>query len=187
MFNYERPPAEDAARLDPNLRYSSVLMLLYPEDSEWHTVLMLRPDYPGTHGGQVSFPGGAREPHDSTPVHTALREAHEELSIPQHEVEIVGELSPIYIPPSSFLVNPFVGFLSEKPVFIPEKKEVAEIIETPIRVFEDESNMFEDRIYIPGRNVHINAKAFDVKGYTVWGATAMILSEWREVASLWQR
>ena len=98
---------------------SGVLLLFYPDDSTIYFPLIKRPQYPGAHSGQVALPGGKVEEGDPDVVFTALREAEEEIGIDAGKVEVIGSLSELYIPVSNYLVRPFVGYLSEAPIFIP--------------------------------------------------------------------
>jgi len=181
MINYERPRASEIQRIDPEARKSAVLALLYPENNEPHIALMLRNTYLGTHSGQVSFPGGKREPDDKTLKETALREAQEELNIYPKDVNILGALSQVYIPPSRFLVSPFLGYSKHRPNFIRNPHEVAEIIEAPLRLILDEADIKEKSIYLEMAKGKITVKYFDILGHTVWGATAMMLKEISEL------
>jgi len=154
---------------------SAVLVLLYPVNAKIYTVLMLRPQEQGVHSGQVSFPGGKYEETDGTFMNTALREAGEEMGIIKEQVIIVGELSPLYIPPSNFLVHPFVGYMTEKPVIQPSKDEVKQVIEANIELLLDDT--LKDRKIIEVRGYKIDTPFYNIYGNVVWGATAMILSE----------
>lgn len=158
---------------------SSVLILFYPKNGMIHTILMLRQKYNGVHSGQVSFPGGRFEKEDSDLITTALREAQEEVNIDPTKVEVAGTLSKLYIPPSNFLVLPVVGFTNQIPEFKPDSSEVAMIIESDID-FLFEKNLRKEKI-IHVRGYEIEAPYFDVQGHTVWGATAMILSELSDI------
>ncbi|MCS7036187.1 MAG: CoA pyrophosphatase [Saprospiraceae bacterium] len=178
---------EDLQRLPappPDARVACVLNLLHRhDDGVWRTVLIRRTVNPrDQHSGQVSFPGGRWEEADGALVNVALREAEEEVGVPADAVEIIGRLTELYIPVSHFLVHPFVGVLREPVDFRPQAGEV-EIILTPSLALlsAPESRKIID---IPvGRGLTLrNTPYFDVEGHVVWGATAMILSEFLEVA-----
>lgn len=154
---------------------SSVLILLYPKDGKTHTVFMLRQTYDGVHSGQVSFPGGRAEPGDTSPVETALREAREELNIEPDKVRVLGTLSELFIPPSNFLVLPVLGYMLERPEFVPDPVEVAEVIESNLEFLFDPDLRGETVLNV--RGVDIEAPYFRVSEKIIWGATAMILSE----------
>ena len=159
---------------------SSVLLLLYPSEGEVFTVLMLRPDYGGIHSGQISLPGGRQEPVDPDLETTALRESQEEVGIIPENVRMLGRLSDLYIPPSRFLVTPFIGFSEARPDFVRDPTEVEEIIEINIReLFSEQA--FQVKRHKVGMGVHIKAPAFVVNNHVIWGATAMILSEFNEL------
>jgi len=180
-MNYKRPKPDNIELIDPDARESAVLALLYPNKNEIYTVLMRRHVYEGTHSGQISFPGGKRESLDKDLRETALREANEELAIDKNKVNIIGELTKVYIPPSRFLVSPFLGYVHERPNFIPEASEVSEIIEVPISQFLDVERLKEKYHFIPTLNSNIKIRYFDIDQRVVWGATAMMLSEISEL------
>lgn len=154
---------------------SSVLILLYQKENCIYTVLMKRQTYDGVHSGQVSFPGGKKENNDFDLKETALREAHEEVGINAGDVKIIGSLSDLYIPPSNFLVTPYIGIQNLVPHLTPEKSEVAEILEVNLADLfrEDVKGVKEIKV----RGSQIIAPYYSLNGHTVWGATAMILSE----------
>lgn len=158
---------------------SSVLILLYPRQKQLYTTLILRQTYNGVHSGQVSFPGGRFEDTDSSLIQTALREAQEEVNIDPERVNILGSLSELYIPPSNFLVLPVVGTTDVPPDFRADVSEVAEIIESDLSFLFTES--LRKKKIIQVRETEIEAPYYDVNGHTVWGATAMILSELKEI------
>ena len=181
LINYDRPPPDDISTFDPSARQSAVLALLYPKNGELYTVLMLRNIYEGTHSGQVSFPGGKQELKDESLWHTALREANEEVGIIEHSVKLIGELTKVYIPPSRFLVTPFLAYTKETPIFKRDRIEVQRIIETPISAFLNAAAIREKMLFVTSSNTEIPVKYYDVNGETVWGATAMVLSELAEI------
>lgn len=162
-----------------NAILSGVLILLYKDENILKTVFILRQSYDGVHSGQVSFPGGRMEEADNSLIDTALREANEEVNIDPDKVRILGTLSEMYIPPSNFLVLPVIGYQDSRPNFIAEKSEVAEIIESDLDFLFDDDFIKETVLDV--RGYKIQAPFFDVNGQIVWGATAMILSELKEV------
>jgi len=161
---------------------SSVLILLYPSsyENEISIVLIQRPSYEGIHGGQISLPGGRSEEIDNDFKETALREAKEEIGIDPGKIIILGVLTELYIPPSNYLVLPFLGYVSERPVFVPDPKEVAGIIEITLKDLLNEANIRYKNIYVrPGLSVY--GPCFEIDHHTIWGATAMILNELKEI------
>jgi len=156
----------------------AVLILLYPRDGETHTVFIRRPQTVVHHKGQIAFPGGHVEDGE-TPAEAAVREAWEEIGVDPARIRVMGGLTPLYIPPSRYCIYPFVAATDASPVFLPQPGEVDEIIEAPLAPF------FE------GRNRRTETWAFDmgprqvpfyaVGSHKIWGATAMVLSEFLEI------
>ena len=173
-------PVDRARRRPPHKpgppRLGGVLLLLYEPDDELYLVLTRRRDDLESHAGQVSLPGGRREEAE-TLVATALRETHEEIGVPPTAVTIVGHLSPLYILPSDYEVHPFVAWYQDgkQPIFIPESREVAEIIEVPVRHLLDPATRREEPWQLYGQEIMV--PYFAVGEHKVWGATAMMLSE----------
>lgn len=166
---------------NPNPRLGGVVVLIYPKNGEWHLNFMLRTDYEGAHGGQVSFPGGKLEEFDANLSETALREMEEEVGVKKNEVQVLGKLSPLYIPPSNFEVHPLVCFAEKRPDFIPDPLEVAEIIEIPISHLLNPAFRGTDVFGNPLK-YQIEAPYYQYRNHKIWGATAMILSEFLEVS-----
>ncbi len=158
-----------------NSRDSGVLILLYPEMDSLYIPFIQRPNYIGAHGGQISLPGGKYEPNDINLRTTALRETKEEIGVPKDQIEILGHLSPIYIPNSNFNVTPFVGFVNNKPKFIADPYEVQNIIEAPLAQLLSDKSISTFKKEINGHT--IEAPYYNIKGHVIWGATAMIISE----------
>ncbi len=156
-------------------RESAVLILFYPSDNQILMPLILRPQYDGVHGGQMAFPGGRAEKEDESLVRTALREAQEEIGVRVTDVQVLGTLTKLYIPPSNFHVQPVVGFMSRKPEFYPDPKEVDKVIE--ISVEEMKNPAIIGRKVLNVRGIEIDTPFYNILDTTVWGATAMMISE----------
>lgn len=159
-----------------------VLALLFRQKDAWHTVLIERTANPrDRHSGQVSFPGGRWEATDGELANVALREAEEEVGAPAREVEILGQLTDLYIPVSNFLVHPFVGLLHAQANFRPQPGEVEMILTPELAVFRSaESRKRKDVTLSQGITLP-NVPYFEVEGRVVWGATAMIMNEFLEL------
>jgi 8-oxo-dGTP pyrophosphatase MutT (NUDIX family) len=166
-----------------NARDSAVLQLLFPFRDELHLLLMRRTEDGRAHSGQISFPGGRHEPEDASFMVTALREAEEEVGIIASEVEVLGALTPLYIPVSYFMVHPFVAWSSKRPDYLPSKNEVSAILEIPVGHLFDPANKITTQVQpasMPG--VTFTVPAYNLPdGSFIWGATAMMLSELEEV------
>ncbi len=160
-------------------RAAGVLILLYLHAGEWHFPLMKRTEDGLVHSGQISLPGGSQEAGESL-RETALREACEEIGVACADgVEVIGQLSTIYIPPSNFLVTPTVGVAVERPEFRCDPREVAELIEVPLSALFDRDVMKREAWSLRGLTVEV--PFYQIGPYKVWGATAMILSEFSMV------
>ena len=161
-------------------RKAAVLMLFYPKNTEPHLILILRNAYPGVHSSQVGFPGGKVESFDLNLEATALRETHEEIGIAPEKIEIVRAFSELYIPPSNFMVYPFLGFSTEELVFKPDPREVFGIIELSLNSFLDDIN-FTTKVMETSYMKEIELPVFKFGDTIVWGATAMMLNELRMI------
>jgi 8-oxo-dGTP pyrophosphatase MutT (NUDIX family) len=164
-----------------NYRQSAVLIALFPEKDKINTLLIKRTTYEGIHSGQISFPGGKFEEIDGTLIQTALREAEEEVGIDPDKVEVLGTLTPLFIPVSNMQVLPVVGLLREKPDLHLNLYEVDFTITAPICYFKNPLNQLQKTIHIRDRS--IIAPYYKVDCEDVWGATAMIISEFIEMYS----
>jgi len=163
-----------------NPRIAAVMMLLYPKNEKTHLVLILRNSYKGVHSSQIAFPGGKQESKDISFEATALRETYEEIGVPPDKMEVLMPFTQLFIPPSNFIVYPFLGICREEIIFIPNTNEVANIIELPL------SDFLSDEIVISTEMAtsygeRVTMPAFKIEEHIVWGATAMMLSELKEV------
>ena len=166
---------------DISPREAAVLNLFYPgEDRDTRMLLILRKTYRGVHSNQVGFPGGKVELSDKDLEDTALRETHEEVGVAPEKVNIIRSLSEVYIPPSNFMVYPYMGYAEERLKFTRQESEVERLIEVRLDEFLSDRSMFYQRLDTSYAS-DIEVPAFRLNQYTVWGATAMILSEVKEL------
>lgn len=156
-------------------RRSAVLICFYPYQNSIYLPLILRPQYDGVHAGQMAFPGGRMERIDENLTRTALREAQEEVGIRVSDVKVLGLLTELFIPPSNFYVQPVVGVLPYRPDFYPDPREVEAVVEVDLETLVDETIVGDSQIEV--RGMLIDAPFYQVQGYRVWGATAMMISE----------
>lgn len=160
-------------------RHSAVLALFHPAPQGLSLLFTLRTSSLKHHGGQISFPGGGVEPQDATYADAALRETEEELGIPARNIETVGALTPLFIAPSQNLVMPVVGWLPSLPSLRPNPVEVSEVLTVTLAHLLDPATRGE---YLWHRNgQELTAPCYQVGQSSIWGATAMILSELLEV------
>lgn len=170
---------KEANYIDKNPKKAAVLMLFYPKNGITHLALIVRNSYPGVHSSQIGFPGGKVELSDLNLEHTALRETHEEVGVHPEKIKIIKPFSEIYIPPSNFLVYPFMGISHEELNFIPDLDEVKRVLEFPISLFLDDATIAKVKMST-SYATDIEVPAFMVDKYVVWGATAMMMSELKE-------
>lgn len=165
---------------EKNPRKAAVMMLFYPKNSKTHLVLIQRNTYPGVHSSQIALPGGKVELDDLSMSDAALRETEEEIGVSIDKINLVKAFTQVYIPPSNFMVFPFFGYSNEELQFVPDPKEVAAIIELSMTDFLDESRVVNKKMSTSYSN-DIIVPAFKIQEHYVWGATAMILSELKEI------
>lgn len=158
------------------LKHSSVLLLLFAENDEITACLIKRPKHMKHHAGQIALPGGRVE-HGETKLETALRETQEEIGISPEQVEILGSLSELYVEVSRFQIHPFVGWLTKKPDFLLNKNEVEKAILFPLKNFGNALGKVE--LETMTGKLSVPCVYFDDE--IIWGATAMILSEFYDV------
>ena len=160
----------------------AAVMALFYQDINQNTklVLILRKTYKGVHSAQVGFPGGKVEPEDKNLQETALRETFEEVGVGIEEMTVVKALTKIYIPPSHFNVFPFLGYCTKTPQLKKQEEEVEAILEVNIDAFLDDKNLTAKQIK-KSEDLIYNVPAIHLNGHLVWGATAMMLSEVKDL------
>ncbi len=164
-----------------NAKIAGVLALFYPSyQGETYLVLILRKTYKGVHSAQVGFPGGKYEDEDEDLKKTALRETWEEVGVSEHLVNVIKKMSPLYIPPSNFMVHPYVAISETTPQFKKQDDEVEDILEVKLRDFLDDVNTITTRVPT-SFNVEVDVPAFRLNDHIVWGATAMMLGEIKDL------
>lgn len=160
---------------------AGVMAVFYPNDQHLtHLVLILRKTYRGVHSNQVGFPGGRIEVYDKNLKHTALRETEEEVGINKDDIRVIKKLTKLYIPPSDFWVHPYVGIIDKTPILKPQESEVEKILEVNLDDFLDEENLIIQKLSTSYAS-EIEVPAYMLNGHVVWGATAMMLSELKEL------
>jgi 8-oxo-dGTP pyrophosphatase MutT (NUDIX family) len=159
-----------------NAKKAAVLALFYPnEQGKTCFLLTLRANYDGTHASQISFPGGKFDSSDDSLEITALREAHEEVGICPKDVYIFKQMTDVYIPPSNFMVTPFLGLLNYTPT-LTKNEEVAENIWVLLEdLFNDHTCSITVVTTSYAKNIPV--PCFNLSNFIVWGATAMMLNE----------
>jgi len=164
-----------------NPRRAGVMALFYPtQGMGTNLLLILRKTYKGVHSNQVAFPGGKAELTDDGLLTTALRETYEEVGVAPKDITVVKEISEIFIPPSNFIVQPFIGLYRNPKPFVKQDSEVELILEVPVSDFLDDALVVSKKM-TTSYAVDIEVPAFELNGYIVWGATAMMLNEIKEL------
>ena len=162
-------------------RKAGVMALFYPDyEQETKLVLILRKTYKGVHSAQIGFPGGKLEPEDISLEAAAIRETYEEIGVPESQFQVIRALTQVYIPPSNFYVQPFIGISKTTPQFIKQDEEVEAIVEVYLSHFMDDMNVISKAVET-SYNVKVEVPAFKFNGHVVWGATAMMLSEIKDM------
>lgn len=178
MSHREREEYFKQYSIPEHARLGSVMLLLYEKQGRIHLPLMVRTEDGRVHSGQVSLPGGKVDAIDESYGATALRETEEEIGIPRSDIRMIGGLTPIYIPPSNFLVHPFIGWVDTPPQFTPNRDEVAHLLEAEIEGIFDPGH-YVSKTLVLRNGKQVETPAFIYREQRIWGATAMILSEFR--------
>lgn len=161
----------------PPEQQAAVLLLLYPREGQLHFVLTRRAAGLSHHGGQIALPGGRFEARDGSLARTALREGEEELGADLSAAELLGALSPLYVPSSRFVVHPFVASLHAAPTFAPPANEVTAICHVPLGALLEPTARTHVRRWLEHEDSWVEVPAWRFDTWEVWGATAMLLSE----------
>ncbi len=181
MSPLNRPITSEALKSITDYRESAVAIVLFESNDCMECVLTQRPEYDGTHSGQISFPGGKKEDSDEHLEATARRECEEEIGVQLTLEHLIGALSPVYIPVSRFLVLPYLYFLPSTPIFLPDAHEVAEIFTFPLFDLKNEQLISTMDLKQTNGDVYRNVPYFNLNNKKVWGATALILSEMKDI------
>ncbi|APA63337.1 MAG: CoA pyrophosphatase [Maribacter dokdonensis] len=164
-----------------NPRRAGVMALFYPtKNMGTNLLLILRKTYKGVHSNQVAFPGGKEEKSDDGLLTTALRETYEEVGVAPKDITVIKEISEIFIPPSNFMVQPYIGLYRNPKPFVKQDAEVELILEVPLSDFLDDTLVVSKKM-TTSYAVDIEVPAFKLNGYIVWGATAMMMNEIKEL------
>ena len=181
QFKMIPPFRKQLVKQQKEAKKAGVLALFYPNSqNQTHFVLILRKTYKGIHSAQIAFPGGKVEEQDSSLKQTAIRETFEEIGVPKEHIEVIQELTEIYIPPSNFQVQPFIGISKQVPNFIKQDNEVEAIIEIPLQHFFNDNTLITKTV-TTSYSLDFEVPAFKLNGHVVWGATAMMLSEIKDL------
>jgi 8-oxo-dGTP pyrophosphatase MutT (NUDIX family) len=179
---FKRLSSADAIQEGASIRHASVLLLLVPQNGKWCLVLMKRAEYPGVHSGQISIPGGEFEATDANARETALREFNEEMGVALNGKQIFAQLTKRYIPTSQFIVKPFLAYLTRMPNWKIDKKEVADLLIVPVEHLLSNDALRKTEIQIDAGSA-IVLPAYHYEEHIIWGATAIMLTEF---AAAWK-
>jgi 8-oxo-dGTP pyrophosphatase MutT (NUDIX family) len=172
-----RPPGMD--QFDgSNPRSSGVMILLFPA-ADGLSIVFIHRTPGGPHGGQISLPGGKAEKSDPDLFYTAKRETFEEVGVNPELIKVVGKLTPLYVPHSNYIIQPVIGYVESQPEFICDEKEVNGVIITPLKNLFNPEN--RKTMVLKRSDMEITAPYYDASGYQIWGATAMIMSEFEQI------
>jgi 8-oxo-dGTP pyrophosphatase MutT (NUDIX family) len=181
------PPSRQQMMVaNANAKLGGVMIVLYIKNNEWHLLLMRRTQDGGTHSGQISLPGGKYDAQDGSITYTAIRELHEEIGIAKEQITILGSLTPLYIPPSNFLITPIVCVWHTQSAMMPSDAEVQEILEIPLHTLYNTNTIQHEEVYrSDDKNIAMIAPLYKINEENkIWGATAMVLSELKELLHL---
>lgn len=163
----------------PGRRLAAVLVPLYRHHDEYGLIFTKRSETVPHHRGQMAFPGGGHETHDTSLQQTALRESHEEIGLQADHVRLLGQLDDLLTSNSNYLVRPFVGTIPYPYPFTLDSRETASIIAVPLRILQQQHLPEQEVRAFEGRMVQ--SYFFEYEGHTIWGATAKIVKQFLDV------
>jgi 8-oxo-dGTP pyrophosphatase MutT (NUDIX family) len=176
-----RGRSSEAIKQAIDYRESAVALVIYEKHNQLKVILTERSPYRGMHSGEICLPGGKMEEFDHDLQQTAIRECVEEIGLKYEGFDLLGKLTPVFIPVSNFSIQPYVFYYTEPPIFIKNKREVAEIFSFPIQLLFEENIIKKTRIELSGRRGLDDIPYFDINEKVVWGATALILHEFKRL------
>jgi 8-oxo-dGTP pyrophosphatase MutT (NUDIX family) len=175
-----RPITSEVMQNLTEYKASAVAVLLFPLENSYQCILIQRTEYNGKHSGQISFPGGKKDPEDADLIATAKRECLEEIGVDVSGADYLGKLSNVYIPVSGFLVEPHVFYYPEVPTFVHQEREVAAVFTISLDELLAENVLGEMKVETENKLVKLKVPCFNIRDKQIWGATALILNELRE-------
>jgi 8-oxo-dGTP pyrophosphatase MutT (NUDIX family) len=184
MAPLDRPLSSFAKKNSFNYKESGVAVIIFENFGNKEIVLIQRPFYDGSHSGQISFPGGKKEENDHDLFQTAIRECFEEIGVTLDEKHFIGKLTPVFIPVSNFHVEPYTFYLPTKPCFTKNQREVSEIFTIKISDLLDDTKIERKDIEVTANLKIKSVPYFNIKQKVIWGATALILNELKEILKL---
>ncbi|MES2589002.1 MAG: CoA pyrophosphatase [Bacteroidota bacterium] len=184
MAPLNRPISSYAKSMSDNYKESGVAVVIYKQAENHQIVLIQRPVYDGKHSGQVSFPGGKKEENDENLLQTAIRECFEEIGVSLNENQHIGKLTPVFIPVSNFHVEAHLFYLESMPEFKADEREVSEIFSIKLDHLLDDDFVKKMDMEIPNAIYLKEIPYFDLENKIIWGATALILNELKELLRL---
>ena len=176
-----RPVTSEVIQNLTEYKESAVAVVLFEEETTLQCILIQRTEYTGKHSGQISFPGGKKDNEDADLLATAIRECLEEVGVDISSSEYLGKLTQVYIPVSGFLVEPHVFYYPEVPVFVQQEREVAAVFTISLDELIAEDVISEMKVTTENKLIKMNVPCFNIRDKQIWGATALILNELREV------
>jgi len=176
-----RPVTSEVIQNLTEYKESAVAVVLFEVETTLQCILIQRTEYTGKHSGQISFPGGKKDNEDADLLATAIRECLEEVGVDISSSEYLGKLTQVFIPVSGFLVEPHVFYYPEVPVFVQQEREVAAVFTISLDELIAEDVISEMKVTTENKLVKMNVPCFAIRDKQIWGATALILNELREI------